>query len=314
MEISKEIQKNSQLENAKEKVEEYRKKQKKSIENIINDIKERIHFFITNKYIKFSEKVKIVSALHKLASSQKLILKRLVTPKDGSPYFSIGGYKIFFESKYEIDDREVLLKGITHVISEGLLFPNFFSSQVNLNQGDIVMDIGAYIGVSSMVFSKKVGEEGIVYAIEPVMHNVTRKNIEENNINNVHVIPKAIGDKVGKTEIEISDYGGDASITKREYTKGHYTKKKVIDLTTLDILAEELELERIDFIKIDIEGAEELAIKGAEKIIKEFRPKWSISSYHIDFNNEPQHQKLVNLMLKHGYKIKQVSKKHIFAW
>jgi len=75
-----------------------------------------------------------------------------------------------------------------------------------------------------------------------------------------------------------------------------------------------LELERIDFIKIDIEGAEELAIKGAEKIIKEFRPKWSISSYHIDFNNEPQHQKLVNLMLKHGYKIKQVSKKHIFAW
>ena len=314
MEISKKSKKNSHLREAKEQIEEYRKKQKKSIENILNDIRERIHFFIKNKYIKFSEKVKVVSALHKLATSQKLILKRLITSKDSPPYFSIGGYKIYFEPEYEIDDRNELLKGITHVISEGLLFPYFFCSQVNLNSEDIVLDIGAYIGVSSMIFSKKVGDKGRVYAIEPVMHNIIRKNIKENNIKNIHVIPKAIGDKVGKTEIEISDYGGDASITKREYTKGHYTKKKVIDLTTLDILAEELELERIDFIKIDIEGAEELAIKGAEKIIKEFRPKWSISSYHIDFNNEPQHQKLVNLMLKHGYKIKQVSKKHIFAW
>ncbi|KKK94912.1 hypothetical protein LCGC14_2678090 [marine sediment metagenome] len=314
MEISKKAQKNSKLKSAKGKVEEYRRKQKKSIDNITNDIRERIHFFIKNKYLKFSEKVKVVSALHKLATSQKLILKRLVTPKDSPPYFSIGGYKIYFESEYEIDDRKELLKGITHVISEGLLFPFFFSSQVNLNNEDIVLDIGAYIGVSSMIFSKKVRDKGRVYAIEPVMHNIIRKNTKENNIINIHVIPKAIGDKVGKAEVEISDYGGDASITKREYTKGYYTKKKVIDLTTLDILAEELELERIDFIKIDIEGAEELAIRGADKIIKKFKPKWSISSYHIDFKNEPQHRKLINLMLEYGYNVKEVSKKHIFAW
>ncbi|MFX0043507.1 MAG: FkbM family methyltransferase, partial [Candidatus Hodarchaeota archaeon] len=91
-------------------------------------------------------------------------------------------------------------------------------------------------------------------------------------------------------------------------------KKKTIELTTLDSLVDELELEKIDFIKIDIEGAEELAIRGAENIIRQYRPKWSISSYHIDFNNEPQHNKLVNLMLDYGYKVKQIDKKHIFAW
>ena len=302
------------IKNPKINIEEYRKKRKKSFENILNDIKERIDFFIGNNYLKFSEKIKIISRLHKLSTSQKIILRRLITPKDSPSYFSIAGYKIYFEPEYDIDDRDELLKGITHVISEGLLFPEFFNPQVNLKHGDIVLDIGAFIGLSSMIFSKKVGEEGKVYAIEPVMHNVIRKNIEENNINNVYVIPKAIGNEVGKTEIEISDYGGDASITRREYTKDYYKKKKIIELTTLDFLVKELELERIDFIKIDIEGAEELAIRGADNIIKQFRPKWSISSYHIDFNNEPQHNKLVNLMLDYGYKIKQIDKKYIFAW
>ena len=302
------------IKNPKINIEEYRKKRKKSFENILNDIKERIDFFIGNNYLKFSEKIKIISRLHKLSTSQKIILRRLITPNDSPSYFSIAGYKIYFEPEYDIDDRDELLKGITHVISEGLLFPEFFNPQVNLKQGNIVLDIGAFIGLSSMIFSKKVGEEGKVYAIEPVMHNIIRQNIEGNNINNVYVIPKAIGNEVGKTEIEISDYGGDASITRREYTKDYYKKKKIIELTTLDFLVKELELERIDFIKIDIEGAEELAIRGADNIIKQFRPKWSISSYHIDFNNEPQHNKLVNLMLDYGYKIKQIDKKYIFAW
>ncbi|MFX1316812.1 MAG: FkbM family methyltransferase [Promethearchaeota archaeon] len=302
------------MKSAKIKVEEYRKKRKKSFENILNDVKERIDLILKDKYLKFSEKIKIISNLHKLAMSQKIILKKLVTPKDSPPYFSIGGYKIFFEPDYEVDDRDELLKGITHVISEGLLFPYFFNPQVDLKHGDIVLDIGAFIGLSSMIFSKKVGEKGKVYAIEPVMHNIIKKNVEENNINNTYVIPKAIGNEAGKTEIEISDYGGDASITKREYTKDYYKMKKTIELTTLDLLVKELKLDRIDFIKIDIEGAEELAIRGAYEVIKQFKPKWSISSYHIDFNNEPQHNKLVNLMLEYGYKVKQVDKKHIFAW
>ncbi|MFX0073200.1 MAG: FkbM family methyltransferase, partial [Candidatus Hermodarchaeota archaeon] len=228
-------------------VEEYRKKRKKSFENILNDIKERINFFIGNNYLRFSEKIKIISRLHKLSTSQKIILRRLITPKDSPSYFSIAGYKIYFEPDYDVDDRDELLKGITHVISEGLLFPEFFNPQVKPARGNIVLDIGAFIGLSSMIFSRKVGEEGKVYAIEPVMHKVIRKNIDENNINNVYIIPKAISNEVGKTEIEISDYGGDASITRREYTKDYYKKKKTIELTTLDSLVDELELEKIDF-------------------------------------------------------------------
>ncbi|MFX1426030.1 MAG: FkbM family methyltransferase [Promethearchaeota archaeon] len=299
---------------AKKELEKFRSKRKKSFSNILNDIKERIEFFLKINYLKFHEKIKIISQIHKLAASHKIILKRLISPKDHPSYFSIGGYNIHFEPEYDVEDRDELLKGITHIISEGLFFPYFFSPDVNLKRGDIVLDVGAFIGLSSMIFSKKVGGQGRVYAIEPVMHDVIKRNIEANGLNNITIIPKAIGNESGEVEIEISDYGGDASITKRDYTKGHYTRKKDVELSTLDLLINELGLKKIDLIKMDIEGAEELAIKGAENLIKQFRPKWSISSYHIDFNNEPQHNKLINLMLDYGYKIKQVDKKHIFAW
>lgn len=298
----------------KKEFKKFKKKRKKSISNVLNDLKERIDFLLRINYIKFHEKIKIISQIHKLATSQNIILKRLISPKDNPSYFSIGGYKIYFEPEYDVEDRDELLKGITHVISEGLFFPYFFNPKVNLKKGDIVLDVGAFIGLSSMIFSKKIGEEGRVYAIEPVMHDVIKRNIEANKLNNIIIIPKAIGNELGKIDIEISDYGGDASITKRDFTKGHYTMKKVVELSTLDLLVNELELKKIDFIKIDIEGAEELAIRGADKLIKRFRPKWSISSYHIDFDNEPQHNKLVDLMLSYGYEIKQIDKKHIFAW
>ncbi|MFX1375588.1 MAG: FkbM family methyltransferase [Promethearchaeota archaeon] len=302
------------MNNVKKEFEKFRKKRKKSVSNVLNDLKERIDFLLRNDYIKFHEKIKIISQIHKLATSQKIILKRLISAKHHPSYFLIGGYKIYFEPEYDVEDQDELLKGITHVISEGLFFPYFFSPEVYLKKGDVVLDVGAFIGLSSMIFSKKIGEEGKVYAIEPVMHDVIKKNIEVNKINNIIIIPKALGNESGVIEIEISDYGGDASISKRDYTKGHYTRKKVVELSTLDHLVNELGLKKIDFIKIDIEGAEELAIRGANDLIEQFKPKWSISSYHIDFNNEPQHNKIVNLMLNYGYKIKEIDKKHIFAW
>ena len=65
---------------------------------------------------------------------------------------------------------------------------------------------------------------------------------------------------------------------------------------------------------MDIEGTEELAIRGAKKLIDKYRPKWSISSYHIGFDNEPQHDKLVTLLKENRYKIEEIKGSHIYAW
>ena len=61
-----------------------------------------------------------------------------------------------------------------------------------------------------------------------------------------------------------------------------------IPVTTIDALVAELHLPRVDFIKMDIEGAEPRALKGARKTLKRFRPRLAISSYHA-----PDHPVLI---------------------
>ena len=65
---------------------------------------------------------------------------------------------------------------------------------------------------------------------------------------------------------------------------------------------------------MDIEGAEELAIRGAEEVIRRFRPRWSISSYHHDMTGDRQHPKLIALLKAAGYKIHDINYFHIFAY
>ena len=55
-----------------------------------------------------------------------------------------------------------------------------------------------------------------------------------------------------------------------------------VPLTTIDKIVAELKLAHVDFIKMDIEGAEKQAIKGAENTIRRFRPRMSLSSEHLD--------------------------------
>lgn len=174
--------------------------------------------------------------------------------------------------------------------------------------------MGANIGTTALLFSKIVGKNGKVFAFDPVTYDIICTNVQENKVKNIEVIPKGISNKADRIEIEISDFCLDSSAAGREYTENYYTHKRMIDVISLDGFAEDMELDRIDFIKIDIEGLEELAIKGAMKIINKYRPKWSISSYHIDFNNEPQHDKLVKLLKESGYTIEEIKGFHIYAW
>jgi hypothetical protein len=112
-------------------------------------------------------------------------------------------------------------------------------------------------------------------------------------------------------ELDLSDKLIDCSIARAP--SGHNVKLK-ISLTTVDEFVEQEKLPRVDFIKMDIEGAEEPALRGAMRTINRFRPKWSIASYHLDFAGEPQHPKLVRLLKESGYRVEEVEQQRIYAW
>lgn len=139
-------------------------------------------------------------------------------------------------------------------------------------KGDVVIDCGAYAGYFAVLASKLVGKEGKVIAIEPDIfnRNLLRKNIKANSLNNVIIIDNGLSDK--ESTINWSVGGIISQAGKSKIFK--------IKTTTFDMLYKKLHLKKIDFIKMDIEGAEISALNGAKNSLKHAK-NIAIASYHV---------------------------------
>jgi FkbM family methyltransferase len=146
--------------------------------------------------------------------------------------------------------------------------------------GDIVLDCGANIGI----YTREALAEGakLVVAIEPAPENIEclRRNLAaEVAAGRVIIYEKGVWDKDDFLAINnVPD--NPAADTFVLDQKGAQTGPK-LPLTTIDKLAGELRLERVDYIKMDIEGAEQRALKGAAQTLRRFHPRLSLSAYHL---------------------------------
>lgn len=154
------------------------------------------------------------------------------------------------------------------------------SNEHGVKPGDVVLDCGANVGV----FTRKALKQGarLVVAIEPAPRTVEclRRNFER-EIADGHVIvyPKGVWDHVDTLELAL---GPEGNTTGNSFVLGRSQKSKVkVDLTTIDRVVAELHLNRVDFIKMDIEGAEKEALRGARETLRRFRPRLAISAYHL---------------------------------
>jgi len=151
-----------------------------------------------------------------------------------------------------------------------------------VKKGDIVMDLGACIGYHALIMSKLVGSGGLVYAFEPEPRNMDLliKNKKLNNCQNVIAIQKAVSNQNCISKLYMASQNiGDHRI----YDSGE--DRQVIDIEVVKIndYFNYLCYDRhIDFIKMDIQGSEALAVDGMYKIfrdnkkitmITEFQPK-----------------------------------------
>ena len=148
-----------------------------------------------------------------------------------------------------------------------------YDSIVEPKLGDIVFDIGAYIGDTALWFSKAVDPQGKVYAFEPVPSNFEKlkANLERNKVTNVIPLHLALSENEG--EMQITSGGSGSAITE---TAGDTPVK----VTTMDKFVEANKLPRVDFIKMDVEGHELRILAGARETIKTFKPSLALSAYH----------------------------------
>jgi FkbM family methyltransferase len=169
-----------------------------------------------------------------------------------------------------------------------------FMTQLNLNYNNnaIVMDIGASIGIYTILLSRIYPKAKII-AIEasPTLFEMLRSNCKLNNLlfpgSNVLLINKAISDKDDITT-EFYEKHSMSTMLKEFLTNLSSTiltnqdelNKKLVRTVTIDNLVETIGVNEISLLKIDVEGAEVLALKGAIKTLTHKKIKNMVIEYH----------------------------------
>lgn len=149
--------------------------------------------------------------------------------------------------------------------------------RIRPEKGDHVVDAGACFGETALAFGASVGQTGAVYLFELLEAHlaICKQNMKLNErVSRFKLFNQGLSDVVreasGKSEAgEVFDLGFEL---KEDDTR--------FAITTLDHLVERGEVERVDYIKMDIEGSELRALKGAEETLRRFKPKLAISLYH----------------------------------
>jgi FkbM family methyltransferase len=127
--------------------------------------------------------------------------------------------------------------------------------------GTVFLDVGAHVGFYTLLASVLAGHEGRVYAFEPLPGNVhyLRQHLHMNGVRNATVFPAAVADHPGEARFQ----EGPSSSSGRLNDSGAL----VVDLVALDDLFLQGAIPLPDYVKIDVEGAEGLVLKGARRLL-----------------------------------------------
>ena len=180
---------------------------------------------------------------------------------------------------------------------------------VFLNPNDVLIDIGANMGIFSLLANKFYNCKS--YAFEPIKStvNLLNKNIALNGMEQfIEVVPYALSNEECDVEFQIDQDNMGASSFVR--TPKKCKKSEKIHCLSLDQWVNKNHISKIDFIKADIEGAERYMLSGATEVLQKFAPKLSICTYHLP--DDPQVLEEIILKANPKYKVVHAYKK-LFA-
>lgn len=227
-------------------------------------------------------------------------------------YYNIGKPS---DTSYEVvnSEEEKLVyktnfKGISLITNEALYFIvpdfNYYQHFYRVKQGDVVLDGGANCGHLSVFFSKLVGNRGIVYAFEPdaVNFGKIQENIKLNGDlpNNIKIEELLLWNENKLVDFYEAGTVGSSAVWIPDAEK--CVQKKAI---RIDDWVMKNNVKKLDFIKMDIEGAEIEALEGCMQTIENLFPDFAIASYHI-VNGEPTYIKVEDFFNRMNYPYKTV--------
>lgn len=170
-----------------------------------------------------------------------------------------------------------------------------------LREEDSFLDIGANIGIYTLLAASKI-KSGCIYSFEALPTNYLRleENINLNNLTQVKPLSIAIADSVGSVTIS-NNTKSDSKAFITTNTTDTAAESLQIPSSTLDNLLHTGNLNHLTLAKMDIEGAEILALKGATSLLQQQRPHVWILELFNGVNHDYCKQDIVNLLQDYGY-------------
>jgi len=175
-------------------------------------------------------------------------------------------------------------------------FESWVWGYLNLKEGDVFVDVGANIGRYTISVAKIVGNKGLVIAVEPYPENYKTlvKNVRLNDLKNVVAVNIAAWSRKRELKLFIGN------------THGHHSVKKNFGLGSISVQGEALDdvlnklgVEKVDFIKIDVEGAELEVLKGLTKTLEKYNP-----TVIVEIQKAPE--KVREFISRKGYSIQLI--------
>lgn len=241
---------------------------------------------------------KIISALFPSGGMKeqiKLVYYSVNKPKDTS-------YELLKSDENKMVFKTVF-KGISLVTNEALYFivPDFkyYQHFYKVKANDVVLDAGANCGHLSIFFSKLVGKDGVVYAFEPDSFNIARinsnKKLNADLADNIKIEELLLWDENKLVDFYEAGTVGSSAVWIPDADKCVQKQAVRIDDWVL-----KNNIKKLDFIKMDIEGAEIEALDGCIETIENLKPNFAIASYHI-VNGEATYIKVEEFFKKRNY-------------
>ncbi|MBI1776504.1 MAG: FkbM family methyltransferase [Proteobacteria bacterium] len=165
-----------------------------------------------------------------------------------------------------------------------------------LQQGDVVVDVGAYIGNTTLFYARAVGEKGAVVAFEPqrVIFQTLCANLALNSMTNVYAVHAAVGDERGQAVVPLLKPELENNFAALGLEDSKWDQGDSVPVTTID----NLELRNCRFISVDVEGMELAVLKGAEATIATCAPILFVANHRKD-----KSAALITHLLDRGYQL-----------
>jgi FkbM family methyltransferase len=197
-------------------------------------------------------------------------------------------------------------------------YGEYFETEVNVfrrfvSAGDVVLDVGANIGAHSLALARLVGPGGLVFAFEPqrIVFQTLCANMALNSLDNVHCVNAAVSDIPGRLGLADPDPGvannfGGAQVS----MLAGAPQAALVERLVLDDF---LNIGRLKLIKIDVEGMEASVLRGARRLLSQFKPVLYVENAFPESSPE-----LASLLAEVGYRSywhlpEYVTKRNYFA-